>query len=64
LAYFNLAVLYDLYQVRSALALRYYQDYLERSPDARDGDLVRKWIIDLQRRTGEPQRSAAAGEAK
>jgi Tfp pilus assembly protein PilF len=63
LAYFNLAVLYDLYQGRSDLALRYYQDYLKRQPDAQGNDLVNKWIIDLQRRVDNPERTASAGES-
>lgn len=62
LAYFNLAVLYDLYQGRADLALRYYEDYLQRAPDAQDSAVVKKWIIDLQRRIGAPERAAAAGE--
>ena len=63
LAYFNLGVLYDLYKGRSDLALRYYEDYLERAPDASDGDIVKKWIIDLRRRIGEPERAAKLGES-
>ena len=63
LAYFNLAVLYDLYQGRSDLALRYYQDYLKRQPDAQGNDLVNKWIIDLQRRVDNPERTASVGES-
>ena len=63
LAYFNLAVLYDLYQGRSELALSYYQDYLKRQPDAQGNDLVNKWIIDLQRRVGKLERTAGAEES-
>jgi tetratricopeptide (TPR) repeat protein len=63
LAYFNLGVLYDLYRGRSDLALRYYQDYLARAPDAEDGDTVRKWIIDLQRRIGAPKQATPPGDS-
>lgn len=63
LAYFNLAVLYDMYQGRADLALRYYRDYLERAPAAKDNAIVEKWIIDLQRRVGEPERAVATGDS-
>lgn len=63
LAYFNLAVLYDLYQGRSELALRYYQDYLKRKPDADGDDVVNKWIMDLQRRIDKPERAAGVRES-
>ncbi len=63
LAYFNLAVLYDLYQGRSELALRYYQDYVKHEPDVQGNDVVNKWIIDLQRRVGKPERTARVRES-
>ena len=61
LAYFNLGVLYDLYQDRPDLALQYYESFTERRrPEAVENkDVVDKWIIDLRRRTGEPQRAAS-----
>ena len=62
LAYFNLGLLYDLYQRRSELALQYYEDYLERAPDAKDADTVRKWIVDLQRRIGQPEKTVSLGD--
>lgn len=60
LAYFNLGVLYDLYQDRPDLALQYYEGFAQRRrPGAIDKqDVVDKWIIDLRRRVGEPQRAA------
>lgn len=63
LAYFNLAVLYDLYRGRSELALRYYQDYVKHKPDMQGDDVVNKWIIDLQRRVGTPERTAGVRES-
>lgn len=62
LAYFNLGVLYDLYQGREELALQYYEAYrARRRPLATDKkDIVDKWIIDLRRRVGEPQKAAEA----
>lgn len=62
LAYYNLAVLYDLYRGRSDLALRYYENYLQRAPGAEDADTVEKWIIDLRRRIGDPEQAARLGE--
>lgn len=60
LAYFNLGVLYDLYRGRPDLALQYYEAYqARRRPAAEDRkDIVDTWIIDLQRRVGEPQKTA------
>ena len=64
LAYYNLGVLYDLYRGRPDLALQYYEAYVERETDAADLEDVRKWIIDLRRRVGEPQRAAQTGGAR
>ena len=61
LAYYNLGVLYDLYRGRPELALQYYEAYVEHETDATETEEVRKWIIDLQRRVGEPQRAAQTG---
>ena len=55
LAYYNLGVLYDLYQGRPDLALKYYRGYVERKPDSNGKDVVDKWIIDLQRRVGQSE---------
>lgn len=62
LAYFNLGVLYDLYQGRPDLALQYYEAYRQRRrPEAiEQNDVVDKWIIDLRRRVGEPGKAAEA----
>jgi Tfp pilus assembly protein PilF len=62
LAYYNLGVLYDLYRGRPDLALQYYEEYVERAPEA--ADAVRKWIIDLRRRVDKPQRAAQSGVAR
>ena len=61
LAYYNLGVLYDLYRGRPDLALQYYEAYVEREADAAEAEIVRKWIIDLRRRVGEPRRAANSG---
>lgn len=63
LAYYNLGVLYDLYRGRPDLALQYYEAYVERATEAADVEDVSKWIIDLRRRAGKPQRSAQSGGA-
>jgi len=61
LAYYNLGVLYDLYRGRPDLALQYYEAYVEREAAGADLKEVRMWIIDLRRRTAEPQRAAQSG---
>lgn len=58
LAYFNLGVLYDLYNGRPDLAVEYYQGYLERETDPESRKLVEMWIADLQRRLGATRRAA------
>ena len=62
LAYYNLGVLYGLYQGRPDLALQYYEAYKERRrPEAvEQNDVVDKWIIDLRRRVGEPGQAAGS----
>lgn len=49
----NLGILYDLYLQQPALALDHYRKYqaLSDEPDAE----VNRWIIDLERRTGDTQ---------
>ena len=64
LAYYNLGVLYDLYRGRPDLALQYYEAYVEHAGDGADVKDVNKWIIDLKRRVGKPQRTARSGETQ
>jgi len=64
LAYYNLGVLYDLYRGRPDLALQYYEAYVEHAGAGADVKDVNKWIIDLQRRIGQPQRAARTGETQ
>lgn len=61
LAYYNLGILYDLYLGRPELALRYYEDYVAHESVDTDVEQVRRWIIDLQRRVGAPDRAAQLG---
>lgn len=61
LAYLNLGILYDLYLGRPELALRYYEDYVTHESTDADVEEVRRWIIDLQRRVGRPDRAAHVG---
>lgn len=59
-AYYNLAVLYELYLPRPELALQNYERYLELGgADAGSGD-VEKWVADLRRRVGTPAKTARA----
>lgn len=57
LAHRNLGILYDLYLQQPALALDHYRKYqtLRTEPD----EDVSRWIIDLERRTGDSQARAA-----
>ncbi len=51
-AYYNLAVLYELYIPRPDLALQYYERYLQvGGPEDASAD-VEKWVADLRRRVG------------
>jgi Flp pilus assembly protein TadD len=59
LAYYNLAVLYDLYIQRPELALVNYQQYLSLGAD--DGNAeVERWIADLRRRVSATPTTASA----
>lgn len=59
-AYYNLAVLYELYLPRPELALQNYERYLELGgAEAGSGD-VEKWVADLRRRVGTPAKTARA----
>ena len=62
LAYYNLAILYDLYVQRPELALENYQQYLSLEPD--DGTAeVERWIADLRRRVSATPTTARAESA-
>jgi tetratricopeptide (TPR) repeat protein len=55
-AYFNLAVLYELYVPRPDLALENYERYLQAGGKTDDGQDVKKWVADLRRRgSGTPK---------
>jgi Flp pilus assembly protein TadD len=59
LAYYNLAVLYDLYIQQPELALENYQQYLSLGAD--DGQAeVERWIADLRRRVSAMPTTARA----
>ena len=61
-AYYNLAVLYELYIPRPDLALENYERYLQiGGADDKQRD-VEKWVVDLRRRVGATPKSARAGE--
>jgi len=60
-AYFNLAVLYELYIPRPDLALENYERYLQMSSSTTDGQEVEKWVADLRRRVTATPKSARAG---
>lgn len=49
-AYYNLAILYELYSQRPDLALDYYQRYLALAADDAGAPEVEKWVTDLKRR--------------
>jgi tetratricopeptide (TPR) repeat protein len=57
-AHLNVAILYDLYLQEPKEALPHYQRYQVLVPA--EADTVKKWIIDLERRTG----SKPAGKEK
>jgi Flp pilus assembly protein TadD len=61
LAYYNLAVLYDLYLQRPELALELYRQYLDGTPDPALSANVARWVTDLERRVSPPAKAARAG---
>ena len=61
LAYYNLAVLYDLYLQRPELALELYRQYLDDTPDPALSANVTRWVTDLERRVSPPAKAARAG---
>lgn len=50
LPYFNLGVLYELYQQRPAQAANYYERYLELDVTPDSEREIRSWVMDLRRR--------------
>lgn len=50
LPYFNLGVLYELYQQRPAQAANYYERYLELDVTLDSEREIRPWVMDLRRR--------------
>jgi len=57
-AYYNLAVLYELYLPRPELALQNYERYLQLGgADSASSD-VEKWVADLRRRVGTTAKTA------
>ncbi len=59
-AYYNLAVLYELYIPRPDLALENYERYLQIGGTDDRGRDVEKWVADLRRRVGATPKSARA----
>lgn len=59
LAYYNLAVLYDIYIQRPELALANYQQYLTLRSEPGDAE-VERWIADLRRRVSATPTTASA----
>jgi len=59
-AYYNLAVLYELYIPRPDLALENYDRFLQLGGTSADGQDVEKWVADLRRRVGATPKSARA----
>ena len=59
LAYYNLAVLYDLYVQQPELALQNYQQYLALGADDSQAE-VERWIADLRRRVSTMPTTARA----
>ena len=61
-AYYNLAMLYELYIPRPDLALENYERYLQMDGAAGGGQDVEKWVGDLRRRVSATPKSARAEE--
>ncbi len=60
-AWHNLGVLYDLYLGDLPNALEHYERYQLLTVN-QEGQQVDRWIADLQRRIGEPPRTARVGD--
>ncbi len=52
-SYYNLGMLYEEYEKDYPGAARYYRQYLEFTPDAKDTVLVEGWISELELKTEE-----------
>lgn len=61
-AYYNLAVLYELYLPRPELALQNYERYLQLGGAEGVSPDVEKWVADLRRRVGTTAKTARAEE--
>jgi Flp pilus assembly protein TadD len=59
-AYYNLAVLYEIYILRPDLALENYERYLQIGGTTAEGQDVEKWAADLRRRAGATAKTASA----
>jgi tetratricopeptide (TPR) repeat protein len=59
-AYYNLAVLYELYIPRPELALQNYERYLQMGGAEGGSQDVEKWVADLRRRVGSMPKTASA----
>jgi len=59
-AYYNLAVLYELYLPRPDLALQNYERYLQLGGAEGASPDVEKWVADLRRRVGTTAKTARA----
>jgi tetratricopeptide (TPR) repeat protein len=62
LAYYNLAVLYELYLQRPDLALDNYRRYLEATPEPARMASVNQWVTDLERRAAVAATAARGKE--
>jgi tetratricopeptide (TPR) repeat protein len=59
-AYYNLAVLYELYIPRPDLALENYERFLQVGGESAEGQEVEKWVADLRRRVNATPKAARA----
>ncbi|MDP2325315.1 MAG: tetratricopeptide repeat protein, partial [Gammaproteobacteria bacterium] len=60
-AYYNLAIIYELYIPRPDLALQNYEQYLQLGGTAGEGQDVEKWVAELRRRVGATPTAARTG---
>jgi tetratricopeptide (TPR) repeat protein len=62
LAYYNLAIFYEIYGQRPDLALDNYQHYLDLGADSASAPEVEKWVADLKRRVTASEKTARVEE--